>query len=102
MIRQTDHTPTPLPQHTHPPTSQPTVSRYGVPYTLYGEGAQAPIEAANEIHPLLELDGVIGALHTPRDGIVNPSDACMHIVRLAREAGVCAVMHPSTAHIHCT
>ena len=60
-----------------------------------------PLSAAQPLHPLLELEaeGILGALHTPTDGIVNPSDACMYIVRLAREAGVRFVEHCGVAQL---
>ncbi len=61
---------------------------------------------ALEAHPLLEglvsslhegqereKDLFTGAVFTPTDGIVNPSDACMAIVSLARKAGARFVEH---------
>ena len=77
------------------------LEEYGVPHTLYGPGAEQPLSAAQPLHPLLELEaeGILGALHTPTDGIVNPSDACMYIVRLAREAGVRFVEHCGVAQL---
>ena len=78
---------------------------YGIRHTLYGPGAEQPLSAAQEIHPLLDLEGILGALHSPDDGIVNPSDACMHVVKLARDAGVRFVEHTGveeleTTHLH--
>jgi sarcosine dehydrogenase len=77
------------------------LEEYGVRHTLYGPGAALPLSAAQGIHPLLDLegDGVLGALHTPDDGIVNPSDACMHFIRLARDAGVRFIEHCGVAEL---
>ena len=70
---------------------------FDIPHTLYAAdptthglpGDVRPMSEARLIHPLMELEenGIIGAVHTPGDGIVNPADACMEMVRLARRAG---------------
>ena len=66
----------------------------GVPFKTYGRGGQFPLEDAQSLHPLLDfsasIDGrpVIGAIHTPTDGIVNPADACQMLVQKARSNGV--------------
>lgn len=48
-------------------------------------------ESVLAVHPLLggimDCDDFTGGIHTPTDGIVNPSDACMAVVTLARRAG---------------
>lgn len=77
------------------------LEEYGIRYTLFGPGAPLPLSAAKSIHPLLDLEGegIVGAVHTPDDGIVNPSDACMHVVRLAREAGVRFIEHCGVAEL---
>ena len=74
---------------------------YGIDHALYGPGAERPLSEARGLHPLLELEaeGVVGALHTPDDGIVNPSDACMRVVRLAREAGASFHEHTGVARL---
>lgn len=45
-------------------------------------------EEAQKLHPLMSADGIHGCVYTPSDGVVNPSDTCMHFARLARDAGV--------------
>jgi len=62
----------------------------------------ADAAAVRAIHPLLDLAGVHGAIHTPTDGIVNPVDSCMAVVRAARCAGArfveqCGVAQLNTA-----
>jgi len=41
-----------------------------------------------ELHPFYNLDGVIGALHTPDDGHVDPSGVAMGLAKGARKLGV--------------
>eukprot|EP00658_Telonema_sp_P-2_P061210 TRINITY_DN49946_c0_g1_i1.p1 TRINITY_DN49946_c0_g1~~TRINITY_DN49946_c0_g1_i1.p1 ORF type:complete len:311 (-),score=74.42 TRINITY_DN49946_c0_g1_i1:133-1065(-) len=63
---------------------------YRIPFQLYSSApvpGALPVSQIKEIHPLLNLDGVEGGLHTPLDGIVNPADACMRIVQQAKELG---------------
>jgi len=40
-----------------------------------------------ELHPFYNLDGVIGALHTPDDGHVDPSGVTMGLAKGARQLG---------------
>ena len=40
------------------------------------------------LHPLYNLDGVLGALHTPDDGHVDPSNVTMAMALGARQLGV--------------
>ena len=41
-----------------------------------------------ELHPFYNLDGVIGALHTPNDGHVDPTNVTMAMATGARQKGV--------------
>ena len=68
-----------------------------VPFTTYGPGGHHSLESCQSLHPLLDFKAstgetnnlpVIGALHTPTDGIVNPADACQMLVKAARKNGV--------------
>ena len=45
-----------------------------------------PARAA-ELHPYYQLDGVLGALHSPHDGHVDPSNVTMALARGARAHG---------------
>jgi len=45
-------------------------------------------ERIAELHPFYNLDGVIGALHTPDDGHVDPSGVAMGLAIGARQLGV--------------
>ncbi|GAB5471530.1 MAG: FAD-dependent oxidoreductase [Rhodospirillales bacterium] len=50
----------------------------------------SPVELA-EVYPLCTLDGVLGALHEPDDGHVDPSQATQGMAEMARARG--AVLH---------
>jgi len=41
-----------------------------------------------QLHPFYQLDGVLGALHTPDDGHVDPSNIAMGLATGARQLGV--------------
>jgi dimethylglycine dehydrogenase len=41
-----------------------------------------------ELHPFYNLDGVLGALHTPDDGHVDPTNVTMALAAGARHLGV--------------
>jgi glycine/D-amino acid oxidase-like deaminating enzyme len=75
----------------------------GVPHEVYHVLSDpADAAAVRAIHPLLDLAGVHGAIYTPTDGIVNPVDSCMAVVRAARRAGArfveqCGVAQLNTA-----
>ena len=71
----------------------------GVPYAVYDTADYADVAKLRAIHPLLDLSGVLGAIHTPTDGIVNPSDSCMAVVRAARAAGARFAEHCGAAAI---
>lgn len=45
-------------------------------------------ERIHELHPFYNLDGVIGALHTPDDGHADPSGVAMGLAIGARQLGV--------------
>ena len=45
-------------------------------------------EAVAALHPFYNLDGVLGALHTPDDGHVDPSNVTMALAAGARAKGV--------------
>ncbi|MEX0281007.1 MAG: FAD-dependent oxidoreductase [Arenibacterium sp.] len=45
-------------------------------------------EAIAKLHPFYNLDGVLGALHTPDDGHVDPTNVTMALAAGARQKGV--------------
>lgn len=45
-------------------------------------------EKVSEAHPFYNLEGVLGALHTPDDGHVDPTNATMALAAGARQKGV--------------
>ncbi|MCP5087837.1 MAG: FAD-dependent oxidoreductase [Rhodobacteraceae bacterium] len=45
-------------------------------------------EKVEELHPFYNLDGVLGALHTPDDGHVDPTNVTMAMATGARQKGV--------------
>ncbi len=51
------------------------------------EAQSIPVEEAREIWPLMRSDDVIGAVFSPGDGRVSPSDLCAALVKGARKAG---------------
>ena len=54
-------------------------------------GVLAPMvtpEELQEAWPLLNIDGILGALHTPENGQVNPVDYTMALAKGARQGGV--------------
>ncbi len=53
----------------------------GVPYRLV-DAAEA-----GRLHPLLNLEGILGAAHTPDDGHVDPSGATYALAKAARARG---------------
>ena len=53
--------------------------------------------AAN--HPFYNLDGVIGALHTPDDGHVDPTNVTMAMAAGARQKGVRIIRHCRATNI---
>ena len=52
-----------------------------------------------ELHPFYNLDGVIGALHTPDDGHVDPSGVTMAMAAGARAKGVRIFRHTRATNI---
>jgi dimethylglycine dehydrogenase len=68
-------------------------------YTLSvarGLGLELDIIGTDEIaglHPFYNLDGVLGALHTPNDGHVDPAGAAMALAKGARQMGASVVRH---------
>ncbi len=74
----------------------------GVPHEIFdlsGPSADSEARRLLSVHPLLELAGVSGAILTPTDGIVNPVDATMASVRMAREKGVVFVENCGVASL---
>ena len=51
------------------------------------------------LHPLLDLEGVVGGVHIPSDGYVNPTDFTMRFAALARRRGVAFHEHAQVASI---
>eukprot|EP01084_Bolivina_argentea_P016525 30913_1 len=80
--------------------SLPLLINANIPFQMYAHNNildnniyNIPIHPINEIlniHPFInpsDLDNISGAIHTPTDGIVNPADASMAIVKLAKKYG---------------
>ncbi len=57
-----------------------------------------PAEIA-KLHPFYNLDGVIGALHTPDDGHVDPTNVTMAMAAGARQKGVRIIRHCRATNI---
>ncbi len=55
--------------------------RLGVPYHV------VDAEEVGRLHPLLEVEGLFGAAHTPADGHVDPSGATFALAKAARARG---------------
>lgn len=56
-------------------------------------------EKVAELHPFYNLDGVIGALYTPDDGHVDPSNVTMAMAAGARQKGARIVRHCRATNI---
>ncbi|MEM7693176.1 MAG: FAD-dependent oxidoreductase [Pseudomonadota bacterium] len=56
-------------------------------------------ERVAELHPFYNLDGVLGALHTPDDGHVDPTNVTMAMAAGARAKGVRIVRHCRATNI---
>ncbi|MEM6593801.1 MAG: FAD-dependent oxidoreductase [Pseudomonadota bacterium] len=52
-----------------------------------------------KLHPFYNLDGVIGALHTPDDGHVDPTNVTMSMAAGARQKGVRIIRNCRTTNI---
>lgn len=52
-----------------------------------------------KLHPFYNLDGVLGALHTPNDGHVDPAGAAMALAKGARQMGAKVVRHNRVTNI---
>lgn len=52
-----------------------------------------------ELHPFYNLEGVLGALHTPDDGHVDPSNVTMALAAGARQNGVRIIRHCRATNI---
>ena len=52
-----------------------------------------------ELHPFYNLDGVLGALHTPGDGHVDPTNITMAMAAGARQKGVRIIRHCQATNI---
>ena len=52
-----------------------------------------------ELHPFYNLDGVLGALHTPDDGHVDPTNVTMAMAAGARQKGVRIIRHCQATNI---
>ena len=61
-------------------------------------GIIGPDEIA-KLHPFYNLDGVLGALHTPNDGHVDPAGAAMALAKGARNMGATVVRHNRVTNI---
>ena len=47
----------------------------------------SPAEA-QELYPIMSIDGLVGAVYLPRDGQTNPTDTTQALARGARNKGV--------------
>ncbi|MGX9357475.1 FAD-dependent oxidoreductase [Roseobacteraceae bacterium S113] len=56
-------------------------------------------DRVRELHPYYNLDGVLGALHTPDDGHVDPTNVTMSMAAGARAKGVRIVRHCRATNI---
>jgi dimethylglycine dehydrogenase len=56
-------------------------------------------ERVRELHPFYNLDGVLGALHTPDDGHVDPSGVTMSMAAGARAKGARIIRHCRATNI---
>ncbi|MEC3862644.1 FAD-dependent oxidoreductase [Mesobacterium sp. TK19101] len=56
-------------------------------------------EKVAELHPFYNLDGVLGALHTPDDGHVDPTNVTMALAAGARQKGVRIFRHTRATNI---
>ena len=56
-------------------------------------------EKVAELHPFYNLDGVLGALHTPDDGHVDPTNVTMAMAAGARQLGVKIIRHCRATNI---
>jgi len=56
-------------------------------------------DKVRELHPFYNLDGVLGALHTPDDGHVDPTNVTMAMAAGARAKGVKIVRHCRATNI---
>ena len=52
-----------------------------------------------QLHPFYNLDGVLGALHTPDDGHVDPTNVTMAMATGARQKGVKIIRHCRATNI---
>ncbi len=56
-------------------------------------------ERARELWPLLNIDGVVGAVHLPKDGQTNPIDTTQALAKGARSRGTRIFEHTEVADI---
>ncbi|KIC41880.1 glycine cleavage system protein T [Ruegeria sp. ANG-R] len=56
-------------------------------------------DRVTELHPFYNLDGVLGALHTPDDGHVDPTNVTMAMAAGARQKGVRIIRHCQATNI---
>lgn len=60
---------------------EPLYDEMGVDYAVVGPGRLA------ELHPLLNVEGLYGAAHTPTDGHVDPTGATQALAKAAQRLG---------------
>lgn len=56
-------------------------------------------EKVAQLHPFYNIDGVLGALHTPDDGHVDPTNVTMAMATGARQKGVKIIRHCRATNI---
>eukprot|EP00929_Paragymnodinium_shiwhaense_P105390 TRINITY_DN7037_c0_g1_i2.p1 TRINITY_DN7037_c0_g1~~TRINITY_DN7037_c0_g1_i2.p1 ORF type:complete len:939 (+),score=185.39 TRINITY_DN7037_c0_g1_i2:138-2954(+) len=48
---------------------------------------EVSVDEIKELHPFLNLDGVVGGVYSPQDGIINPADLSLHMMKEATASG---------------
>ncbi|MDP7463901.1 MAG: FAD-binding oxidoreductase, partial [SAR324 cluster bacterium] len=57
-------------------------------------------QEALELHPLLNIDDLVGAVFLPKDGQTNPIDTTLAMAKGARSGGVCIFENTAVTAIH--
>ena len=72
----------------------PLYQQLNIPYKVIGK------DEIQKLHPLLNLEGVLGAAHTPDDGHVDPTGATMAMADAAKKLGAQIKRHCPVTKIH--
>ena len=71
----------------------PMYDKLGIPYSVVSP------EEIKKLHPLANLEGVLGAAHTPDDGHVDPTGATQALAACARARGAKIMRHTPVSGI---